>query len=316
VCVIDCRLGTTPATGWLRCSSELWRMADSIAQWLTLREPADFASRSVPLTRAVVDAIGRKRQVNILDLGAGTGSNLRYLAEHVAARQNWLLVDRDPVLIAEMPARMSSWAAAHNHQVRMGSDRTVIRLGRTDCSVETRCVDLGDLADPSMFAGRHLVTASALLDLVSEDWLARLALRCRESGAAVLFALTYDGRSRCSPPEPEDDSICALLNEHQRANNKGFGRAAGPDAVDSAARCFAAVGYNVRREPSDWVLTPDMPELQRQLIEGWAEAAIERAPHREAFVKSWLTRRLAHVNAKRSHVTVSHEDLGGLLPEH
>jgi len=72
-----------------------------------------------------------------------------------------------------------------------------------------------------------LVTASALLDLVSEDWLAALAARCRESGAAILFALSYDGRIRCSPEEPNDATICALVNEHQRTD-KGFGTRARP----------------------------------------------------------------------------------------
>ena len=122
------------------------------------------------------------------------------------------------------------------------------------------------------------MTASALLDLVSETWLQTVARHCREAGAAVLFALTYNGRSHCSPEEPEDDAIRELMNRHQRANDKGFGPAAGPEAIECAARSFAAVGYHVRRESSDWVLPPYMRELQRQLIEGWAEAALEIAP--------------------------------------
>ena len=52
-----------------------------------------------------------------------------------------------------------------------------------------------------------LVTASALLDLVSDDWLARVTSLCRKRNAAVLFALTYDRRLRCFPPEPEEKVI-------------------------------------------------------------------------------------------------------------
>ena len=68
----------------------------------------------------------------------------------------------------------------------------------------------------------------------------------------------------------EDDAIRDLMNRHQRASDKGFGRAAGPDAVDCAERSFAAAGYQVRREASDWMLLPEQRALQRQLIEGWA----------------------------------------------
>jgi hypothetical protein len=50
--------------------------------------------------------------------------------------------------------------------------------------------NLGSLDDAGMFSRQHLVTASALLDLVSESWMKTLAARCRDAGAAVLFALT------------------------------------------------------------------------------------------------------------------------------
>ena len=107
--------------------------------------------------------------------------------------------------------------------------------------VETRCLDLSTLDDREIFDGRQLVTASALLDLVSEPWLCALANRCAECGAAALFALSYDGRIACSPEDPDDGAIVSLVNEHQRTD-KGFGPALGPDATDAAERCFGDLG--------------------------------------------------------------------------
>jgi hypothetical protein len=267
-------------------------MGDSFSSWLALREPADVIARSATLTRAVVDALGDHDEVSVLDLGTGTGSNLRYLSRYLPQRQRWLLVDRDSTLLAELTARA------------------------TEYPVETRCLDLGRSLDPGLFSGRHLVTASALLDLVSRDWLSVLARHCRDSGAAVLFALTYNGCSRCSPEEPEDDEVRELLNRHQRANDHGFGLAAGPEAVECAAQCFRAVGYRVSCSASDWTLPPDSRELQRQLIEGWGEAAREIAPGQAPMIGDWLARRLAHVEAQRSRLVVCHEDFAGWLPAH
>ena len=68
-------------------------------------------------------------------------------------------------------------------------------------------------------------------------------------------------------------------------------------------------GYEVKREQSDWTLSPDVTSLQRQLIEGWAEAAAAMAPDRGASIQSWKQRRLDHVGAGRSRLTVGHEDL-------
>jgi len=183
-----------------------------------------------------------------------------------------------------------------------------------DAEVETREIDLARIGDPSsrpLFADRALVTASALLDLVSEAWIDALAALCAESGAAALFALTYDGRIACAPADDHDDRVRRLVNEHQR-RDKGLGPALGADATAYAARVFAARGYRIEREQSDWVLAPDMDALQRELIVGWAGAAQERAPHESAAIDAWRSRRLAHVEDRRSHMIVGHEDLVAL----
>lgn len=264
-------------------------MAHSLADWLALREPFDAAARSVGLTRAIADALPRDRSLNIVDLGTGRGSNVRYLSPHLPQPQQWLLVDQDAALLAEVPGATA-------------------RVVDSRCVIDTTQMNLGVL-DPVIFEGRHLVTASALLDLVSETWLASLARHCHTTGAAGLFALTYTGESRCAPSEPEDDAIRELMNRHQRSNDKGFGRAAGPDAVDVAARCFSDLGFRVQRAASDWLLPPEARELQLQLVEGWAEAAHEVAPDQSSTIVGWHTRRIAHIDAGRSRIVVCHEDL-------
>jgi SAM-dependent methyltransferase len=267
-------------------------MGEFTADWLALREPADARARSETLTRLVTDRVGPAAEWHVLDLASGTGANARYLVEFLRGRAQWLLVDHDQSLLAE--------ATKHTR----AGDR-----------VETRVVDLAFAFEPAaddICAGRDLVTASALLDLVSERWLHALARRCRASGAAVLFALTYNGDVRCSPDEPEDEAVRELVNRHQRID-KGFGPALGPDASESAARAFAALGYNVRRERSDWALAADAHDLQAQLIGGWADAAGAIAPDRSASLHSWRARRLAHVAAGRSRLVVGHDDLAAWL---
>ena len=104
------------------------------------------------------------------------------------------------------------------------------------------------------------------------------------------------------------------MNRHQISDKGLGGVAAGPGAVDCAARCFSAAGYQVWRDVTNWVLTPAERELQSQLIKGWAHAAEEVAPEEAATIRDWLARRLAHVEAGRSNVIIGHEDLGAWLP--
>src|SRR4051812_25219332 len=170
-------------------------MDASLSSWLALREPADFAARSAMLAQAIARRLDTADPVRVLDLGTGTGSNLRYLIDHLPARQEWLLVDRDQRLLDELAARMRLWAAGRGYDVRTVDDALLLRRERRECRIRTRCMDLGVLSDGEIFHGRDLVSASALLDLVSDGWLQALAGHCRANGCAALFALTYNGES-------------------------------------------------------------------------------------------------------------------------
>jgi len=65
-----------------------------------------------------------------------------------------------------------------------------------------------------------------------------------------------------------------------------------------------------RRYTEDGVdLSPALSGLQRELVEGWAQAALELVPAGAPMIEDWLQRRLAHLASGRSHITVSHHDL-------
>ena len=187
-------------------------------------------------------------------------------------------MDQSAELLADLLERMRSWGTSRGYDVEIDGNACKLRGPRLDCHVETLQLDIGVLNDRVLFSGRHLVTASALLDLVSESWLRGLAAHCRAEGASALFTISYNGRSSCEPREPEDDLVLDLFNRHQRTDKGLGGPAAGPEAAETAARCFAETGFHVHRVPSDWTLAPSEQDMQRLLIDGWANAATETAP--------------------------------------
>jgi hypothetical protein len=281
---------------------------ESLSAWLAFREAADWTARSTQLVDRVRHAIGSPDTLRVLDLCTGTGSNLRYLLDGLPGRQQWLVVDRDAQLLDELLATLKTWAEARGCSTRTVGRAISLRGERCECDVETRVMDLDQL-DADLFAGRNLVTASALLDLVSESWLKLLASHCREVGATALFTLTYDGRSSCDPVEPEDDMVRALMNVHQKTDKGLGGPAEGPDAWAVAEQAFKDAGYRVECAASDWSIAPSEQAFQRMLIEGWASAAREIAPRRADTIADWLRRRHAHLAAGRSRIVVNHVDM-------
>jgi hypothetical protein len=275
--------------------------------WLAEREPADVAARASDVSRLVQARVPEDRPVRVIDLGSGTGSNARYLIPHLPREQDWVLIDGDRVLLELAPSRMEGWSRANGYRFDSAGSHFSVTSPDRRCRFTTRVADLNAIVKEPL-AAVEIVTASALLDLVSEAWLGALAARCADAGVFVLFALTYDGRMECAPEDPEDRDVRELVNRHQRSD-KGFGAALGPEAVLVVERLFAARDYDVRRSRSDWVLADDQASLQRQLIDGWAAAAIELAPARRAVIDAWRSRRLLAVDARQSRIVVGHEDV-------
>ena len=214
-------------------------------EWLTLREPADKAARAAALLRRAVALAGPRGRV--LDLGCGTGSTLRAFEGDGARGRGWRLVDHDPVLLARAKA--------------LHPEAEIVQ---------------GDLTDVGALPleGVRLVTASALFDLVSRDWVERLVARLAGAGIALYAALSYDGNMRWHPEDAGDAAVTARFNAHQ-CGDKGFGAALGPEAATCAAEICARLGYEVHTAPSAWRLGPETAEMQRLLLAGIAEAAGE-----------------------------------------
>ena len=266
------------------------------AAWLALREPVDHRSRAAALL-ARLDGWWREHGASsVLDLGSGTGSNLRYLAPRLSGEQKWTLVDKNAGLLGRSPAGPN--------------------LDRVTAVQRVQ----GDLAREGLaaVANAELVTASALLDLVSQPWLDRLVDACAERGAAALFALTWDGSASFladgQEDDPDDAFVLDLVRAHQ-LRNKGLGPALGPRAGGQAERAFQAAGMHTWLGASPWRLGADDRELVGELIGGWRRAASEEHPGEVARIGRWAERRRLAAHSWTFELVVGHQDLLVLPPE-
>jgi len=255
------------------------------ADWLALRERYDRSARNRDVLGRVAGAFVGNPAVAIVDLACGTGATLRAVAPHLPARQTWRLADNDLGLLARAAATERPAQAV----------------------VSPMPLDLARDLEAALDGPLDLVTASALLDLVSAAWLERFAVETAARRLPVYAALIYDGRVALDPADPFDTAVVGAVNRHQR-RDKGFGPALGPAAAAAAVARFAEIGYEVVQGESDWVLGGADSEMQREVLSGWATAARELGELALADLVAWLTRRRDLIEAGRAGMRVGHVD--------
>ena len=159
--------------------------------------------------------------------------------------------------------------------------------------------DLSRGLAPVLDPAPDLVTAAALFDLCSADFIAQAARDIAHSGAAFYTVLTYDGMEEWLPPHEADADVLAAFLAHQKTD-KGFGVSAGPDTPSALRDAFAQNGFAVHDASTPWLLeAPRDAALMRELAHGIAQATQETGRLDPARIGSW--RKAARVSARIGH---------------
>jgi hypothetical protein len=226
----------------------------------------------------------------IHDLGCGTGAMGRWLASLLPGPQHWVLHDRDMDLLDAAKARPPGPAAD-------GAPVTV-EAKRSDIT-RLRARDL---------AGATLITASALLDLLTEEDLVGLLELGAGLGCPMLLTLSVVGRVRLAPADCLDARVGAAFNAHQRRVTER-GRLLGPQAVTVAVERFGQLGTEVLIRPSPWRLGVSRSDLAAEWFTGWVRAACEQLVALAVDAEPYARQRLAQAAAGQLAVIVDHADL-------
>ncbi|MDN4599147.1 SAM-dependent methyltransferase [Leifsonia virtsii] len=228
------------------------------SDWLALREAEDAAARSAALAGAAA-ALLPAGPVTVHDLGSGTGSMARWLAPWLPGPQTWVLHDWNADLTAQAAAR------------------------GIPCDREGRPATLRPSVEPlheltaADLHGASLVTASALLDVLTAEEAHAIVDACVAARAPALLALSVTGEVALRPRHPLDRRVAEAFNAHQRREVDGR-RLLGPYAGRIVEGLFRLAGWNVRRAITTWRLSGRDPQLLSEWFEGRLAAAEEQEP--------------------------------------
>jgi hypothetical protein len=215
-------------------------------------------------------------------------------------------VDHDPALLAAACEEIANWA----DQARPTTSGVEATKDGRSLHVDVKRHDLA--ADPAPWGNARpdLVTAAALFDLVSAQWIGRFVTALAASRIAFYTVLTHDAQTVWSPAHPADNAMKAAFESHF-GRDKGFGSSAGGAATTLMAQEFRTSGYVTESAESPWVLGAGDKALVAALAHGWASAVRETGAVAESTIGDWVNARMAG----NASCIVGHEDLLALPPE-
>ncbi len=265
------------------------RIIEVSSDWLALREAEDARARSAELA-AAVPALLPAGTLTVHDLGSGTGSMVRWLAPRLPGPQTWVLHDWN----ADLTRRALDVEAPRD---REGAPVSLVpQIG-----------ELGELSAAHL-NGAALVTASALLDVLTAREAHSLVDACVGAGAPALLSLSVTGEVHLRPRDAGDSAYSNAFNTHQTRETDGR-RLLGRHGAPIVKGLFELAGWKVRTTRTHWLLDAGRTLLLQEWLNGWVDAAEEQDPGLRERFEGYRDLRSAQLARGRLSVDVVHTDL-------
>ncbi len=279
------------------------------ADWLVQREALDRPARSRVLVETLAGRL--KKHPRLLDLGAGTGSLFRFMAPIIGRSQTWIFADADELLLKTAVDRTAKWGEHNGMGVTLHQEpgKLSLRLHRStdEWRIETLVTDFSQVPHGLPLDTADAVVCSALLDLTSQAWMARLF-----AGLRVPFyaGMTVNGRDTWAPYHHADAIVRTAFRRDQR-RDKGLGSALGNEAGVTALGLLADLGFETRMATSDWRIPGSARAVTARFAQMTALSARQSAPAQARKIAEWTSARLKQAAKARLSIRIGHYDILG-----
>ncbi len=259
------------------------------ASWLTARVAADDLARQPTVSTLLPQLTeylrpGHDAVIRIIDLGAGSGANQRWLAPRLPFRQRWVHLDHDPAILT------------HTH----GAGRTELVVGGIDT-----LIDLLEHESVRPERPSTVITCAAVLDVLTRADLVVLCDLLAHKAVPALLSLSVTGEMSVEPSDADDDVLLEAFNAHQRRHGR-----AGPDAPGLVVERCRETGIAVDDVATPWILDESSdPLFVMRFLRERVDAALAQDPTLRGVAANWLEHRLAEVTDSRCRINIGHRDL-------
>ena len=279
---------------------------DFSLSWIKSRESYDLVSRSKILT----DLYKKNKEVfrNIVDLGGGTGSFLRWCHYKNIEYDKFLITDHDQKLLNRFFIMSKNYFSKENIKLYENNVSSYI-LERKN-KQKTSIINLRKqeiLKTMESINNYNLISFSAISDLLSKDYIKKLLNKINR-GKYIYFSICFDGRVKWNNSNKYDKYIISMFNKHQ-LQEKTLGMALGSNSIKIIREMSLKKDYKVTIADSSWVLPSDARDFQMSYLNTIYKPLKKSELVDSDILKEWFIMRSNDIELKKSRVSVGHKDI-------
>lgn len=278
--------------------------------WHDERFNYDCEARNQKIEQVCFHHFYGKKEMTIVDLGSGTGSNCLYFFEKFPSQQNWIFIEQEEKVSQYALNRLGIEADKGGYEVIHGDRSLELKKEGRNIKIEyitDSFLNIVDLVDLDKI---DLVMASAVFDLISFSQFVDFGSVLLEKKLPLLTTLNY-AEMNFNSDTPSDvvfiEKYESFMNRPQE-HGKAMGKKCPRILVDFFQKQEATVEYG----PSIWKLEGESAQVMNHHLLNFMESAsnqmIEDEEERMLF-KDWITSKREAVEDGVLNTYVQYYDL-------
>ena len=284
---------------------------DNPAQWLAHRFACDAEARHDEIEHKFLDFFRQHQtSLKIVDIGSGTGANVRYYFDKIPHAQEWTLIEQSTYLLEECRHSLSAFAQEHNYSWQAQGDAFLL----TDTEEKTATIKLvpGRLEHIEQLTDlphTDVVTANAVFDLLSFEQFDALVSTLARHDVCLLATLNYYETSFL-PFSDQDHRFTHWYHMHMK-RPQPMGIAMGPDCSAEMLDLLAQHHMMIEQEGSQWHLKKCDLTMHRYILHFMKQAISELSLSQEEQrdFNAWLDRKKELCRQRELEIIIDHSDI-------
>jgi hypothetical protein len=300
------------------------------SEWLQVREQLNNAARSSFIVQQFSHLWRLRNYINIVDLVAGTGELLRYLAPQLPLDQSWELFHSPELESSFIQQTMSDWAHEQEYTIGQESGGGHIQIG--DYRITYK---LFEQTQPFHWPDLELDQVHALVStdgwsLVPTENIIEIIHQASEAGIAWYSSMVYNSHIQWKPSHSQDALMLELLHrsiKESREPELDSDSAAdtdeeiielphaGPEPMGDEApvylqRLLAEQRYLVHESEGFWNIKPADTKVIRLLFQAYRHALKQLGTAEEQKLgQQWLDSRSYELAAGKLSAEIGFSEL-------